>query len=122
MATKKRGRKTKKEELEKLQAEVDEAVAEYVEEHKEPVEENYEFPPITLPARGYFRQWDYGESVKNLQLAMNCILLANIPVTGEYDADTAKAVVHFENKYGGCPNGKFGKTELDAYNKLRGTK
>ena len=118
MATekKKRTRKTKAEKLEEQMNEVEQAAKEYI------AEDEQEFPPIILPCRGYFREWDSGQSVTNLQLAMNRIMLANIPVTGEYDKDTMAAVEQFEKKYGGCVNGKFGETELIAYNKLRGAK
>lgn len=120
MAGKKRGRKTKEEKLNETLAEVDEAVAEYEAEHKEPY--NEEFPQIVLPCRKYFRENDEGSYVRNLQIAMNHIMCTNVPVTGMYDAETMKAVELFEEKYGGCVNGRFGETELIAYNKLRGAK
>ena len=116
----KRKRKTKKEVLEEQMTEIEQEAKEYVEEHK-PVDTD-EFPPIALPCRGYFTEFDHGKYVENLQLAMNRIVESNVPVTGEYDAATMKAVEKFEMKYGGCVNGKFGHTELKAYNKLRGVK
>lgn len=111
-------RKTKKQKLEEEMNEIEQEAKEY--EKKQ--DENYEFPIIVLPCRGYFKELDQGMYVRNLQLAMNRIMLANIPVTGYYDADTMRAVEEFEKKYGGCVNGKFGETELIAYNKLRGVK
>lgn len=119
MAGKKSGKKTKAEKLEEQLNEVTEAAEEY-ERTQEPL--NEEFPRIVLPCRKYFRENDEGSNVVNLQIAMNHLMCANIPVTGTYDAETMKAVELFEQKYGGCVNGKFGETELIAYNKLRGAK
>lgn len=116
MTAKKKMTKKQEKKLEEDMAEVEQAAKEYE------AKENQEFPPIVLPCRGYFREWDFGQNVTNLQLAMNRIMLANIPVTGEYDKDTMAAVEEFEKKYGGCVNGRFGETELIAYNKLRGAK
>ena len=119
MAGKKRGSKTKAEKTEKLAKEVTEEAEKYVEAQKQ---ENQEFPVIVLPCRGYFRKWDFGDNVRNLQIAMNRLMLTGITENGEYDDDTMKAVEQFEKKYGGYINGKFGREELAAYNKLRGTK
>lgn len=116
----KRKRKTKAEKLEEEMNQIEQEAKEYTEEHKPA--DTLEFPPIVLPCRGYFKKFDHGMYVENLQYAMNRIIEANIPVTGEYDAETMRAVEKFEEKYGGCVNGKFGETELIAYNKLRGVK
>ena len=120
MATKKKTKKQLAEEAktEAMMDEVEKEAKELIK--KDETDGGLEFPPIILPPRGYFNEWDYGDSVRNLQLAMNRIMLANIPVTGEYDKETMAAVEEFEKKYGGCVNGKFGTTELIAYNKLRG--
>lgn len=120
MAGKKRGTKTKAEKVEKLAKEVTEEAEKYVEAQEQ--DQNQEFPVIVLPCRGYFRKWDFGDNVKNLQIAMNRLMLTGITENGEYDDDTMKAVEQFEKKYGGYVNGKFGREELAAYNKLRGTK
>lgn len=116
----KRKRKTKAEKLEEEMNQIEQEAKEYAERHKPA--DTLEFPPIVLPCRGYFKKFDHGMYVENLQLAMNRIVEANIPVTGEYDAETMEAVEKFEKEYGGCVNGKFGETELIAYNKLRGVK
>ena len=112
--------KTKKEKLEEELNEVEQEAKEVAEELA--ASDNLEFPPIVLPCRGYFTFLDQGMYVRNLQLVMNRLMLANIPVTGVYDTDTMNAVEAFEKKYGGCVNGKFGHEELVAYNKLRGVK
>lgn len=121
MADKTTKKKTKKKtKVEKVMNEVEQEAKEYVESKK--VDLDSEFPPITLPCRGYFKELDHDLSVKNLQIAMNHIVEANIPVTGYYDKATMYAVEKFEKQFGGCVNGKFGDTELKAYNKLRGVK
>ena len=112
--------KKKQAEIEQAMDEIEQLAKEAVVEKKEV--ENTEFPPIVLPCRGYFKELDQGLDVENLQRAMNRIVLTNIPITGIYDAETMSAVEKFEEQYGGCVNGKFGETELKAYNKLRGVK
>lgn len=116
-------KKMTKKQVEKIKAEMDEIEAEakaFVAENTP--EYNTEFPPIVLPCRQYFKELDHGLNVENLQIAMNHIIEANIEVTGIYDKPTMDAVEEFERRYGGCVNGKFGETELKAYNKLRGAK
>lgn len=112
------GRKPRKIELQDKLAAVDKAIEEY--EAEQP--ENLEFPPITLPGRKYFKLFDEGDNVKNLQIAMNHLMCTNVPVTGIYDSETIDAVTQFEEKYGTDPNGRFGLSDLKKYNKLRGVK
>lgn len=110
----------RKAKTEKIMNEVEQEAKAYEEQVE--TEKNLEFPLIVLPCRGYFKKLDHGMYVENLQTAMNHIVMANIPVTGEYDDATMRAVEKFEEQYGGCINGKFGGTELKAYNKLRGVR
>lgn len=115
-----RKRTTKKDKLEKAMDEVEKDAVEY--QKAETADKNQEFPIIVLPCRGYFKKLDRGMYVENLQTAMNHLVEANIPVTGEYDDATMCAVEKFEEQYGGYVNGKFAEPELIAYNKLRGVK
>lgn len=117
----KRKRRTKKQMVEATMDEIEADAKAYQEAHKTE-STNTEFPEIVLPCRGYFKEYDQGMYVENLQIAMNRIMLSNIPVTGMYDAATMRAVESFEEKYGGYVNGKFAELELIAYNKLRGVK
>lgn len=113
-------RMTKKQE-EKMQKAMDEIEQDAIEYQKtESVDKNEEFPPVVLPCRGYFREMDRGIDVERLQVALNRVMEVGIEESGVYDDATMKAVELFEQKYGGCVNGRFGETELKAYNKLRG--
>ena len=112
------GRKTKAQKLEEKLDELDKAIEEYETEQTE----NLEFPTIELPGRKYFRLFDEGDNVKNLQIAMNHLMCTNVPVTGIYDSETMDAVTLFEEKYGTDPNGRFGVSDLKKYNKQRGAK
>lgn len=111
----KRKRRTKAQMLEEKLNEIEQEAKDYEKDY-----ERTEFPPVVLPCRGYFKFLDSGMYVENLQYALNRIMGANVPTTGIYDEETMAAVEKFEEKYGGCVNGKFGETELIAYNKLRG--
>lgn len=128
MAETKTKKKTTEKKLTKKQVKkIKEAMDEIEQDAKEYIaentpDENTEFPPIVLPCRHYFKELDRGLNVENLQIAMNHIMESGLELTGIYDAPTMKAVEEFEKKYGGCVNGKFGETELKAYNKLRGVK
>jgi peptidoglycan hydrolase-like protein with peptidoglycan-binding domain len=113
------GRKSNATKLEEKLEEVNAVIEEY---EKSQQGENLEFPLIDLPGRKYFKLFDEGENVKNLQTAMNRLMCTNVPVTGIYDSETIDAVTKFEEKYGTDPNGRFGLSDLRKYNKLRGAK
>lgn len=113
-------RKTKKEKLEEEMNEVEQEAKEFEESNKVDYDEN--LPAFALPPRGYFTRFDQGEGVEKLQIMLNHLMNSNINVSGLYDDDTMKAVRSFEEKYGGCQNGLFGREEQEAYIKLRGVK
>lgn len=96
----------------------EEEIMKMAEEYEEA--KSSDLPDIVLPPRGFFMKGDTGANVEALQQALNTLIDANIPIDGKLQSDTVLAVEKFEQQYGGFPNGKFGSTELDAYNKVRG--
>lgn len=120
MAETKRKRKTKKEKLEEEMNAIEQDAKAYEEKNKIDYDEG--LPAFALPPRGYFTRFDQGANVEKLQIMLNHLMKSNINVSGIYDDATIKAVKTFEEKYGGCQNGLYGREEQEAYIKLRGVK
>jgi len=74
---------------------------------------------ITLPKRGYFTKGDTGTNVNAIQEFLYNRGYYSGYITGKYDADTMKAVVAFEKKYGlKVDKGEWGKECEAQFKKL----
>ena len=71
-----------------------------------------------LPKRGYFKQGDKGDNVKDLQRFINWAigfkLDKKLKIDGSYGPLTKSAVILFEKTVGTKANGKYGKNDLQA--------
>lgn len=71
---------------------------------------NGTFP--TLPSRGYFKNGDKSDQVKNLQKFLNWATGANLSVDGIIGTKTINAVKSFQKNVGVPQDGLFGKNSL----------
>lgn len=75
----------------------------------------------TPVAKSYMSRGDSGDNVKQLQKLLNGFG-TNLTEDGIFGADTQKAVIDFQNKYGLTPDGLAGQKTLDAlYSKSNAT-
>ena len=66
----------------------------------------------TLPSRGYFKKWDKGTQVRNLQYFLNWSIKAGLIVDGIIGDKTISAVKKFQKAVGITQDGLFGKNSL----------
>lgn len=66
----------------------------------------------TLPSRGYFKQGDKGNNVKDLQKFLNWALDIKLQLDGSYGPLTKNAVVRLEKIFGNKANGLYGENDL----------
>lgn len=66
----------------------------------------------TLPERGYFKEGDKGNQVKNLQKLLNWCIGAKLNVDGIFGEKTKAAVEAFQEKYKLKVDGLFGEKSL----------
>ena len=62
-----------------------------------------------LPARGYLKKGDKGESVGHLQKFLNWAMGSQLSVDKDFGTKTRAAVISFQKKYGLVQDGLFGK-------------
>ena len=65
-----------------------------------------------LPSRGYFKKWDKGTQVRNLQKFLNWSVNSNLVIDGVIGDKTIAAVKKFQKVVGISQDGLFGKNTL----------
>ena len=73
---------------------------------------------IKLPSRGYFKLWDKGDRVKDLQAWLKSHGFSPGKLDGIYGVNTVQAVKAFQKYYKISPDGEFGKKSLEIANSL----
>lgn len=72
-----------------------------------------------LPKRGYFKKWDKGQEVKNLQMFLNWSNSTKLKVDGILGNDTIKEIKVFQKSNGLKVDGLFGKNCLKKAKEIK---